>query len=65
MALDVPPETEKSTKSYGAAVSLCGVFGTVGIHHFYLGNWLHGLFDLGLFISFLGLYLIQCSANAM
>ncbi|SHM75265.1 NINE protein [Roseibium suaedae] len=39
-----------SPKSYGVAVALCGVFGMVGIHHFYLGNILHGLFDLGLFL---------------
>lgn len=38
-----------SDKSYGIAVSLCGVFGVMGLHHFYLGNILHGLFDLGLF----------------
>lgn len=40
-----------SPKSYGTAVVLCGIFGTVGVHHFYLGNVLHGLFDLGLFIA--------------
>lgn len=39
-----------SPKSYGVAVTLSGIFGVVGIHHFYLGNWLHGLFDLGLFV---------------
>jgi len=27
------------------------VFGVVGVHHFYLGNWLHGLFDFSLFIA--------------
>ncbi len=43
-------DIEYSEKSYGAAVALSGVFGTVGIHHFYLGNIAHGLFDLGLFI---------------
>jgi len=39
-----------SSKSYGVAVSLCGVFGIAGIHHFYLGNHLHGIFDLSLLI---------------
>jgi TM2 domain-containing membrane protein YozV len=39
-----------SSKSYGVAVSLCGVFGILGIHHFYIGNILHGVFDLTLFI---------------
>ena len=36
---------EKSDKSYGAAVSLCMIFEMKGIHHFYLGNVLHGIFD--------------------
>lgn len=42
---------ETSDRSYGVAVALCGVFGIVGVHHFYLGNWLHGLFDVGLFVG--------------
>ena len=42
-----------SPKSYGTAVALCGVFGTVGLHHFYLGNIIHGLLDLGLFVLFI------------
>ena len=45
-----------SSKSYGVAVSLCGVFGFVGIHHFYIGNHLHGIFDLSLLI--LGVYFL-------
>ncbi len=47
---------ETSPKSYGTAVILCGIFGVVGIHHFYLEDYLHGAVDLGLLI--LGLYLI-------
>ncbi|MBF9035324.1 NINE protein [Rhodobacterales bacterium HKCCE2091] len=43
-------ETGKSPKSYGTAVLLCGIFGTLGIHHFYLGDWMHGVVDLGLFV---------------
>ena len=39
---------EKSPKSYAVAVSLAGIFGTLGIHHFYTGNYVHGLFDVGL-----------------
>lgn len=39
---------EKSEKSYGVAVALSGVFGLFGIHHFYLGRWLHGLIDFAL-----------------
>ncbi|MBT5414246.1 MAG: hypothetical protein HOK81_06560 [Rhodospirillaceae bacterium] len=33
------------------AIALCGIFGIVGVHHFYLGNHLHGLFDLGLLLG--------------
>jgi hypothetical protein len=40
-----------SPKSFGVAVILCGIFGILGIHHFYLGNILHGLFDLCLAIA--------------
>lgn len=41
----------RSDRSFVAAVSLCGIFGTIGLHHFYLGNIVHGLFDLGLFVG--------------
>lgn len=54
---------EYSDKSYGAAVALAGIFGMLGIHHFYLGNVLHGLFDLGL--SIIGITLITISASPM
>ena len=43
--------TETSQKSYTVAVCLAAVFGILGIHHFYLGRLLHGLFDLGLSIA--------------
>jgi len=46
---------ETSEKSYGASVALCMIFGVMGVHHFYLGNWVHGVFDLGLFIVGFGL----------
>jgi len=26
------------------------IFGIVGVHHFYLGNWLHGLLDFSMFV---------------
>ncbi len=45
---------EKSPKSYGVAVMLCGIFGIMGIHHFYLEDWLHGLADVGLLILAIG-----------
>lgn len=45
-----------SRKRYGTAVCLAAIFGVLGIHHFYLGCWLHGLFDLGL--TLLGIILL-------
>tara|TARA_B100000586_G_C19781903_1_gene290432 strand:+ start:241 stop:522 length:282 start_codon:yes stop_codon:yes gene_type:complete len=39
-----------SDKSYLISVCLCGVFGVIGVHHFYVERWLHGLFDFSLFI---------------
>lgn len=46
--------SEKSPKSYGIAITLCGVFGVLGIHHFYLEDWLHGLADVALCIMAVG-----------
>ena len=43
--------SDSSRKSYVIAVCLAAIFGTVGIHHFYVGTWLHGLFDLSLLIA--------------
>ena len=43
--------SDSSQKSYVIAVCLAAIFGTVGIHHFYVGRWLHGLFDLSLLIA--------------
>jgi len=57
------PERNKSNqilpseKNYAVAVSLSAIFGVVGVHHFYLGRYLEGLFDLGLMILALVLYL--------
>ena len=39
---------EPSDKSYVVAVCLSGIFGLAGIHHFYLGRFIHGAFDFGL-----------------
>ena len=47
---------QASEKNYGVAVCFAGIFGILGIHHFYLGRWLHGLFDLSL--SVVGITLI-------
>jgi len=41
---------EPSKKNYVIAVSLCFIFGIMGIHHFYLERWLEGIFDFGLFV---------------
>jgi len=54
---------EKSPKSYGISVTLCGIFGVLGIHHFYLGDYLHGAVDLGLFI--LAVYLFSIGQDGM
>ncbi|WP_169816650.1 TM2 domain-containing protein [Rhodovibrio salinarum] len=40
-----------SPKNYGVAVALSGIFGVVGIHHFYLGNIAHGVLDLTMLIG--------------
>ena len=44
-------ETLKSPKSYAVAVILSAIFGILGVHHFYCGRHLHGIFDLGLSIG--------------
>jgi len=51
-------QEDTSDKSYGVAIALCGVFGIIGIHHFYIGNYLHGILDLALFIGFVWLYAV-------
>ena len=48
---------DKSPKSYGTAVALCGIFGTLGIHHFYLDDWFHGLADVALFILMVAFFI--------
>ena len=45
-----------SENSYVLSECLAGVFGTAGIHHFYLKRWAHGVFDLSLLI--LGIYFL-------
>lgn len=47
---------EVSKKSYVTAVILSGIFGPIGIHHFYLERWAMGFFDLGLLL--LAIYLM-------
>lgn len=43
-------EQKASSKSYVMAVCLAAIFGTIGIHHFYLERWGMGLFDFFLFV---------------
>ena len=42
---------KQSQKKYTTAVCLSGIFGLLGIHHFYLGRWLHGIADLSMTIG--------------
>jgi TM2 domain-containing membrane protein YozV len=46
-----------SEKKYLTAVILSGIFGIMGIHHFYVGRWAMGVLDLGLFLGTLITYL--------
>ena len=43
------PKKTPSDKNYVVAVCLSGIFGVVGIHHFYLGRYLEGIFDFTMF----------------
>ena len=47
-----------SEKSYGTAVCFSGVFGLLGIQHFYLGRYALGFFDLGLSIGAMAFFLL-------
>lgn len=40
-----------SNKSYVIAVCLSGIFGVIGIQHFYLERWIEAILDLSLFIA--------------
>ena len=46
---------KKSKKKYNTAVCLSGIFGLLGVHHFYLGRWLHGIADLSMTVGALTL----------
>lgn len=41
----------KSDKKYTIAVILSGIFGVIGIHHFYVERWGMGILDFGLFLG--------------
>lgn len=52
-------ETEnQSDKSYGTAIILCGIFGILGVHHFYLENFIHGIIDFGMFVGAILLFVL-------
>jgi TM2 domain-containing membrane protein YozV len=46
---------KQSSKKYSTAVCLSGIFGIIGIHHFYLGRWMHGIVDLSMTIGAIAL----------
>lgn len=48
---------EPSEKSYVVAVCLAGIFGVVGVHHFYLGRYVEGTIDFGMFVATLYLFI--------
>lgn len=45
-----------SEKSYVVAVCLSAIFGVVGVHHFYLGRYIEGVIDFGMFVATIYLY---------
>ena len=46
----MPPIERPSEKSYVIAVCLSGIFGVMGIQHFYLGRYVEASLDLGMFV---------------
>ena len=48
-------QTRVSDKSYVIAVCLSGIFGTLGIQHFYLERWIEAILDFSAF--FVAVYL--------
>lgn len=56
-------DDDTSPKSFGVAVTLCALFGLAGVHHYYIGNILHGLFDSGLFVVTILLFVLGSNAG--
>lgn len=52
-------KTSVSPKKYVVAVCLSGIFGVLGIHHFYLERWGMGIFDLALSIGGITLIVME------
>ncbi len=57
--------TQPSEKSYGTAVCFAGVFGLLGIQHFYLGRYLLGLLDLGLSVAAFAFFFLGQSTESI
>jgi TM2 domain-containing membrane protein YozV len=51
--VEADPFGRCSPKSYARAVALSGVFGFIGLQHFYLGRIAEGLIDLGLTLAWI------------
>ena len=47
-----------SPKSYATAVSLSGIFGFIGVQHFYLGRHIEGMVDLWLTVAWVYFFFI-------
>lgn len=54
----------QSEKKYATAVILSGIFGLMGIHHFYVERWDMAFLDAGLFVGTFILYLFDFSVYA-
>ncbi len=48
-----------SPKNYAVAVCLSGIFGIVGVQHFYLGRYFLGVTDVALTVGFLACYISE------
>ena len=59
----MPSIERPSEKSYVIAVCLSGIFGMVGIQHFYLGRYVEASLDLGMFI--LAVYFVLVGQNGL
>lgn len=54
---------QPSEKSYAVAVCFSGVFGLLGVQHFYLGRYMLGFLDMGLSIGALALFMFGNSVE--
>ena len=61
----MPAIERPSEKSYVIAVCLSGIFGMVGIQHFYLGRYVEACLDLGMFILAVYFVLVGQSGLAL